>query len=140
MPVAHFQVTDCTPEQERRLLVEGSERYAAVMEAPVERVRIFVQHFDATAVAVGGRPLADSDGAIAYFEAIAMEGRPPATRHRLLSELTDLFVDVLGIERDLVRGMVTEVAPDNWGIAGTPASVLRSAELAERSAAARGGA
>lgn len=139
MPVAHFQVTHCTAEQERRLLVEGSARYASVMSAPVERVRIFVRRFAPTSVAVGGRPLSDSGEQAAYFEAIAMEGRPLEIRHRLLAELTDLLVEVLDIERDLVRGMVTEVEPDHWGIAGTPASVVRSAEITER-AAAQGGA
>lgn len=139
MPVAHFHVTDCTPEQERRLLVEGSERYAAVLGAPVERVRLFVHHQAPTAVAVGGVPLSDTGEATVYFEAIAMQGRPVETRHGLLTELTDLAVEVLGVDRDIVRGRVVEVAPDHWGIAGVPAAVVRAGEIAERAAAARGG-
>lgn len=132
MPVAHIHLTDCTPDQERRLLVEGSERYATVMGAPIERVRIFVHHLPASSVAVGGRPIADTGDPAAYFEAIAMTGRPVATRHRLIAEFTDLLVEVLAIERDLVRGMVVEVEPDHWGIAGMPASRRRATELADR--------
>lgn len=135
MPVAHVHVSAISPEQERRLLVEGSERYAAIMSSPVELVRIFVQQFPATSVAVGGRPLADSGDQAAYFEALTMSGRPLETRHRLLTEFTDLIVEVMGIERSLVRGMVIEVDPEHWGIAGTPASVVRSGEIADRVAA-----
>lgn len=138
MPVAHIHLTNCTPDQERRLLVEGSERYAAVMSAPVELVRIFIHHLATSSVAVGGRPVADSGDQAAYFEAIAMKGRPIETRHGLLAEFTDLLVDVLGIERDLVRGMVVEVEPDHWGIAGIPASRKRAGEIAARAGADKG--
>lgn len=132
MPVAHIHLTHCTPDQERRLLIEGSARYAAVMAAPIERVRIFVHHLSPSSVAVAGMPVAETGTDGVYFDALTLAGRPVETRHGLLAEFTDLLVDVLGIERDLVRGMVVEVEPDHWGIAGVPASQKRAGEIADR--------
>lgn len=132
MPVAHFYVTECSPEQQRRLLLEGGRRYAAVFDSPMERVRVFVHRLPPDGVAVGGRVLAEGGEPAPFFTALAMAGRPAGQRHRLLAELTDLLVDVLGVDRSLVRGQVTEVDPDGWGIAGRPASAVRAAEIAAR--------
>ena len=57
-----------------------------------------------------------------YFTAIVLEGRPVEQRHRLLAELTDLLVDVLGATRSRVRGRIIQVPPDDWAIGGVPAS------------------
>lgn len=132
MPVAHFYVTACGPEQERRLLIEGSRLYAAVLDSPLERVRAFVHHLAPTSVAVAGRIVAEGGDPAPFFSALAMTGRPAEQRHRLLAELTDLLADVLRVDRSLVRGHVIEVDPDNWGIAGRPASAVRAAEIAAR--------
>lgn len=138
MPVAHFYVTTCGPEQEHRLLVEGSRRYAAALDAPLDRVRLFVHRLAPASVAVGGRTVAEGGGPAPFFTALAMVGRPVEQRHRLLSELTDLLVDVLGVDRSLVRGHVVEVDPDGWGIGGEPASLVRAAEITARRAANSG--
>lgn len=132
MPVAHFYVTACTPEQERRLLIEGSRLYAAVLDAPLNRVRAFVHHLAPTGVAVAGRIVAEGGDPSPFFTALAMAGRPAEQRHRLLAEMTDLLIDVLQVDPPLVRGQVIEVDPDNWGIAGKPASLVRAAEIAAR--------
>ena len=133
MPVAHFYLTSCTQAQERRLLEEGSVRYAAVLDAPVDRVRMFVHHHPATAMATAGRIVAETGRHAPYLTALVLRGRPIATRHRLIAELTDLVVEVLGVDRALVRVHIVEVDPDGWGIAGVPASVIRRDELAARS-------
>ena len=57
-----------------------------------------------------------------YFTAIVLEGRPVEQRHRLLAELTDLIVEVLGATRSRVRGRIIQVPPDDWAIGGVPAS------------------
>ncbi len=61
-----------------------------------------------------------------------LRGRPVEQRHRLLAELTDVLVDVLGVRRAVVRGRIVPVDPDDWGIGGVPASSARAAEIAAR--------
>jgi phenylpyruvate tautomerase PptA (4-oxalocrotonate tautomerase family) len=135
VPIAQIHLTACTPAQRRRLLLEGSERYAAVLEAPLTRIRLFVQQYPAEAVAVAGRVVADSGQHAPFFHALIFRGRPVSVRHRLIAELTDLIVDVLEVDRILVRGLVTEVDPDGWGIGGVPASIVRRDEIAAREGA-----
>jgi 4-oxalocrotonate tautomerase family enzyme len=142
VPVAHFYLTACTEEQERRLLEDGSARYAAILESPLERVRIFVHHHPPASTAVGGRVVADTGQHAPYFSALMLRGRPVEQRHQLLNELTELLAEILCADRSLIRGLITEVDPDGWGIGGVPASVLRADEIAARAAdrAGRGAA
>lgn len=135
MPVAHFYLTACTEAQQRRLLEEGSVRYAAVLGSPLDRVRIFVHHVPASGVAIAGEVVADSGQHAPYFTALMLQGRPVEQRHRLLGELTDLLTEILGADRSRIRGMITEVDPDRWGIGGVPASVVRAEEIEARAAA-----
>lgn len=134
MPVAHFYLTGCSDEQLRALIVAASRRYAQVLDSPIERVRVFVHRLDPAAFALGGVPVAETGSTAPYFEALMMRGRPPEKKTRLLAEFTDLLVEVLGADRGLVRGLVTEIDPDNWAIAGRPASVVRAAEIEARAA------
>ena len=69
-----------------------------------------------------------------YFTAIVLAGRPAAQRQALLEALTAVIVDALGVAPDAVRGQIVEVLPENWGIAGRPASAVRSGEIAARAA------
>ncbi|MFV0457856.1 MAG: tautomerase family protein [Actinomycetales bacterium] len=135
MPVAHFHLTDCSDEQRRDLLVQASRSYAEILQAPIERVRIFVHALPAAAVAVGGVPLDETGGTAPYFTALMMRGRPEQVRARLLAEFTDLCVSVLGAQRDSVRGLITEIDPAGWGIGGRPASAVRADEIAQRARA-----
>lgn len=132
MPVAHFHLTACTDAQLRHLLTDATARYAAILESPVDRVRIFVHRLDPSEFAIGGVPVGESGRQAPYFEALMMRGRPPQKRTELLATLTDVLVEVLGVDRDGVRGLVTEIDPDGWGIAGVPASVVRAGEIAAR--------
>jgi 4-oxalocrotonate tautomerase family enzyme len=132
VPVAHIYVTECTDAQERRLHEEGSRRYASVLGSPLDRVRLFVHHLPPTGVSVGGETVAETGRHSPYFTALILRGRPVAQRHELLRELTDLVVEILGAGRGLVRGLITEVDPDGWGVGGVPASVVRARETAAR--------
>ncbi len=138
MPVAHFYLTSCTEDQERRLLEEGSVRYAAALDAPMDRVRMFVHHHPATGMATAGRAVSQTGMHAPYITALVMQGRPVETRHRLLAELTDLVVEVLEVDRALVRAHIIEVDPDGWGIGGVPAAVIRRDEIAARNQEASG--
>ncbi|MFC5138511.1 4-oxalocrotonate tautomerase family protein [Actinomycetospora rhizophila] len=134
MPVLELHLVDGdhAPDEHARLLELLSRRYAEVLESPLERVRAYLTLHAREHWAVGG-----STGAAPapYFTAIVLEGRPVEQRHRLLAEVTDLIVGVLGVERSRVRGRIIQVPPDDWAIGGVPASGARRDEIAARAAA-----
>lgn len=124
MPVAHLYAA-ATPAQQRELLVRGSALYAEVLESPIERIRVYL--VEPTAVAVGGEV-----GTAPYFTAVVLAGRPAGQRAELLRRFTELLVEVLDVPVGEVRGQVVEVRPENWGIGGVPASVVRAAPAGRR--------
>jgi phenylpyruvate tautomerase PptA (4-oxalocrotonate tautomerase family) len=125
----HLVEGDHAPAAVARLLEAASRRYAEVLESPLERIRAYATLHPREHWAVGGV----TGGAPApYFTAIVLEGRPVEQRHRLLAELTDLLVDVLGVTRSRVRGRLIQVPPDDWAIGGVPASGARRDEIAAR--------
>ena len=132
MPIAHFHVVDPTPGQQRRIIEEATRIYAEAFDSDPERIRIFVQAYPATAVGVGGVLVSDGAAPAPFFTALAMGGRPVQQRQRVLKEFTEMLVEVLGADRESIRGRVVDIVPENWGIGGEPASVLRAAEIAAR--------
>lgn len=138
MPVAHFHVPQgiADDHQKRSLLIQSSKSYSAILQSPIERVRTFFVEYDPKSVAAAGEIVAESGLSATYFTAIVLAGRPVAQRRELLAAFTDLLVDILEVERTLVRGQIIEVSPENWGIAGILASAMRSAEISEREARA----
>jgi phenylpyruvate tautomerase PptA (4-oxalocrotonate tautomerase family) len=109
-----------TPAQHAELLVAMSSRYAEVTEVPLERVRAHVTLHPPELWAVGGIPA--SGQSTPYFMAVLLADQPAELRRRLLGALTDLVVDVLGVDRRLVHGEIVPVQPDDWAVGGVPAS------------------
>lgn len=140
MPVLNIQLVegDYSAEQHERLLIETSRFYAEVLKSPIERVRVFIQLHKPELVAIAGEPASRNGLRAPYFHFLALEGRPLEERQKLLAGFTDILVEVLGVERSLVRGGCWPIAPENWAIGGTPASVLRAAEVKARADAAAG--
>lgn len=133
MPILEVHLVEGmhTPAQHTELLETMSARYADILGSPPERVRAFLtlhrpEHW-ATGGATGGR-------SAPYFTALVLESRPAHQRHRLLAAFTDVLVDVLGVDRRLVRGRIVPVHPDDWAIGGVPATAARAAEIAARAA------
>lgn len=141
MPIltVNLQRDAYTRDQLHRLLVGASELYARVLESPLERVRVFLNLIDPGALAVGGRIVEKGGVKAPFFEAILMEGRPAEQKRRLMQEVTDLIENVLEVERAHIRGVCWSVPPEDWCIAGTPASEKRAEEIAARSGGVRGG-
>jgi 4-oxalocrotonate tautomerase family enzyme len=125
----HLVEGDHAPAAIARLLEAASRRYAEVLESPLERIRAYATLHPREHWAVGG---ATGGAPAPYFTAVVLEGRPVEQRHRLLADLTDLLVDVLGATRSRVRGRIIQVPPDDWGIGGVPASGARRDEIAAR--------
>ncbi len=134
MPILNVHLVDGlhTPEQHSRLLTEMSARYAEVLGSAMERLRAYLTLHPPGHWATAGVPADVAPVSAPYFTAIVLEGRSPEQRQRVLAELTDILVDVLGVRRELVRGHVVRVHPDDWGIGGIPASAARAAEIRDR--------
>lgn len=136
MPIAHFHLVETAyPDAVvERLLVEASRSYAEILDSPIDRVRAFAVRYAPSEVAVGGSVVAAGATPAPYFTAIVLAGRPMAQRHALAARFTDLIVDILGAERQLVRGQILEVLAENWFIAGDPAGAVRASEIESRAA------
>src|SRR5690606_41267166 len=101
-----------------------STRYAEVTGVPRDRVRAHVTLHRPELWANGGIP---ADGRSApYFTAVVFADQPAEVRRRLLGALTDLIVDVLGVDRRLVHGEAIPVQPDDWAIGGVSAAAPRA--------------
>ncbi|MGH8518174.1 MAG: tautomerase family protein, partial [Panacagrimonas sp.] len=119
-----------------KLLVESSKLYANVLKSPMDRVRVVIHLHKPSMVAVAGVLMNQGGKSAPFFFFLALLGRPIEERHALLTGFTDLVVEILGAERSAVRGGCWTIAPEDWGIGGTPASVLRAAEVKARADAA----
>lgn len=139
MPVVNFHLID-TPANRAAVepLLKGAcALYAEVLGAPIERIRAFAS-FHQPAHFLAGGALCSAGGQNApFFDFIVLDGRPLEQRHRLLAGFTELLVEVLGVERDAVRGCCRRVPPEDWAIGGVPASEKRSQEIAARAAQAQ---
>lgn len=136
MPILNIHLAEGlhSDEQQRRLLIETSKAFAAGLQSPIERVRVFIETHKPQQVAVGGVPVKESGVSAPYFHFIVLKGRSLEARHQLIRDFTDIIVEVLGVERALVRGGCWPIEPEDWSIGGTPASVLRATEVAARAA------
>ena len=140
MPILHFHLVEgqYEAEQHERLLVESSRLFAEVLRCPIDRVRVFIHLFRPELTAVGGVLVSDSAARAPYFSFIVLEGRSLEDRQRLMAGFTDIMVEALGVQRELVRGGIVPVHPDNWSIGGVPGSALRRDEIAARASVAGG--
>lgn len=139
MPIVNFHLLDqeyCCDQQEQ-LLLEASRLYAEVLRCPIDRVRAFISLYPARQMAVGGVLCSARRQSAPYFTFIVLEGRPLEERQRLLAGFTDLLERILGAPRELIRGGVTRIEPEDWAIGGVPASVERQAEVQARAKAAQ---
>ncbi len=136
MPIVNFHLVEgmSTPEQDERLLIGACQLYAEVLKAPMERIRAFITPHRPGQFAVAGGLCVRNGLHAPYFEFIVLEGRSLEDRHRLMRRFTDLLVDTLNVRRDLIRGSCRRVEPQDWAIAGEPASVIRKDEVAARAA------
>jgi 4-oxalocrotonate tautomerase len=141
MPVMQIHITrGChAPAKIEALLVRCSEHFASVLECPVERIRVFAIEHPADRTCIGGKLVSDGGSAAPYFSFVLMQGRSTEMKHKLMSGFTDLIEELLEVPRSVIRGGIVPVAPEDWSIAGVPASDVRKDEIRARSEAASGG-
>ena len=146
MPVAHINVLQGHSRAVlRQLVVEVSETVARVLNAPKERLEVWVTEIDPDLWGVCGVPASEvlaekprESVEMPFIRMVIMEGRPLEMRHALIKEVTETVAKVLGTDQPRIRLQLTEIPPDGWGIGGVPASVARAAEIEARRLAAQG--
>ena len=137
MPIVEYRIVAGRHDDAEvaALLNRSCELLSDVLEAPLERVRAVAHDIPPARFSVGGTLVSDGAEEAPYFSFFLLDGRTTEQRARLLAGFTDLIVECLGTPRELVRGGVWIVAPEDWSIAGVPASTARRAEVAARAAA-----
>ncbi len=53
---------------------------------------------------------------------LILEGRPAETKRALIKELTDAVERALGVRRESIRVLLTEIPPEDWAVGGIPMS------------------
>lgn len=136
MPVVNFHLVEgyCSAEQKNRLIKDSSQLYSQVLRSPMERVRAMITLHGADEFASVGEATGVNGLHAPFFEFIVLEGRPLDERQALMSGFTKLLVEILAVERSLVRGRCIRVEPQDWSIGGLSADVLREQEIRERAA------
>jgi 4-oxalocrotonate tautomerase family enzyme len=142
MPIANIHVLAGHPRPVlQQLLREASATLARVIESPVDRLQVWITEVDPALYAIAGEP-ADlvlqhtprAEAEIPLIRMALMEGRSTQKLHEVMAAMSEVTARVLGANPTRVRVQIDHVVPDRWAIGGQPASVLRAAELAVRSA------
>lgn len=137
MPILEYRLAEgqYTDEQVSDLLLASARLYAEVLKSPLDRVRVVALTYKPQHAVVGGHLVSEGGPSAPWFHFLVLEGRPVEECQALITGFTDLVVSALGVERSLVRGGCWPIPAQYWGIAGTPASVMRAKEIAARAEA-----
>ena len=143
MPVANIHVLAGHPRPVLKLLLrEASAAFAQAIEAPPERLQVWITEVDPELYAIAGEPADEvlqrvprGQAEIPLIRMALMEGRSTEMLHRVMADLSEVVARVLGGDPQRVRVQIDPIHPDRWSIGGVPASRARAAELAARAAA-----
>ena len=143
MPVANIHVlAGHSRPLLKQLLREASAAFAKAIDAPADRLQVWITEVDPELYAIAGEPADEvlqkqprAQTEIPLIRMALMEGRPVATLHRVMADLSEVTARVLGGDPQRVRVQIDQVHPDRWAIGGVAASISRAGELAQRAAA-----
>lgn len=143
MPVANIHVLAGHPRPVlQQLLREAAAALARAIDAPTERLQVWITEVDPTLYAIAGEPADEvlqrtvrAEAEIPLVRMALMEGRPTETLHRVMADMSAVVARVLGGDPQRVRVQIDHIHPDRWSIGGVPASRARAAEIAQRAAA-----
>ena len=122
------------PELKSELLRRTAELFAEITESPIDRIRTQVHELPADSFAVGGIAIAESGAQAPFITLDLLEGRPIEQHRALIERMSALVADLVGVQLDRVRLRINVVPTTSWGIAGVPASELRTVEIERRRA------
>jgi 4-oxalocrotonate tautomerase family enzyme len=137
MPVAHIRVLEGhSKKQLRDLVCEVSETIARILQAPKDRLEVWVTEINPDLWGVCGIPASEvlqvaslETTEMPFIQMVLMEGRSTELHHALIREISAVVNRVLGTELQRIRMHISETKPDLWGIGGVPASIIRAAEI-----------
>ncbi len=138
MPILEYHLTAGAHRDDdiAELLLASSKLYAEALDSPIDRIRVVATLHAPQHMAVGGQLISEGGALAPYFHFLVLQGRPDEQCQSLISGFTDLVERILRVERRTIRGGCWAIPATHWGIAGTPASALRAAELQARAARA----
>lgn len=142
MPVANIHLLAGHPRPLlKQLLREASAAFAQAIDAPPERLQVWITEVDPELYAIAGEPADEvmqrvprGQAEIPLIRMALMEGRSTEMLHRVMADLSAVVARVLGGDPQRVRVQIDHIHPDRWSIGGVPASKARAAELAARAA------
>lgn len=142
MPVAHVRVLKGhSPEQLRQVVVDVSAVVMKVLQAPADRLEVWVTEIDHALWGISGFPAQEAllnksmyDVEMPFIQMVLMEGRSKEQHHALIDQVTAAVANALGANKERIRIHISETKPDLWGIGGVPASIRRAAEIQARAA------
>ena len=120
------------PELKAALLRRTAELFAEITESPIDRIRTQVHELPGDSFAVGGVSIAASGDQAPFVTLDLLAGRPLEQHAALVTRMSALVADLVGVPLERVRLRINEVAPTSWGIGGVQASDLRRAEIEQR--------
>lgn len=134
MPVVQFYLaqTKMTPERCQALVQQASQLMASHLEAPLARIRVFINLYAGEQIGATGQAIKDNDVFAPYFECTLLAGRSLDQRQTLMRALVHLLAEVTQADISLIRGCCRLVQPEDWFISDQPASVIRQAEIQQR--------
>ena len=140
MPVAHINVLQGhSKETLKKVIHDVSNVMIDVLAAPKDRLEVWVTEIDPDLWGIEGEPASEvlkrkprGQVEMPYVEMVLMEGRPVEQHHKMITQVTDVLVKNLGTDRGRIRVHIANCKPDNWGIGGTAAAILRKAEIEAR--------
>ncbi len=138
MPVLQIHLTrGChSPEKVEALLLRCSEHFASVLDCPLDRIRAYALEHAPERCCIGGKLVSAGASPAPYFSFVLLQGRSDEAKRQLMVGFTDLIEQLLQVPRSMIRGGIVPVAPEDWCIAGVPASEARQTEIEARKRAA----
>ncbi len=142
MPAAQINLLQGHPRDRlRQLIADVSDAMARILDAPKERLEVWVTEVDPELWGICGEPAREvlqrqprEQVEMPFVQMVLLAGRPKEQHHAVIAELTAIIERVLGTAPGRTRIQIAEVAPDSWGIGGRPAAVVRAAEIEARAA------
>lgn len=140
MPVAHINVLKGhSRPQLRKAIVDVSAVLMRVLEAPADRLEVWVTEIDPELWGISGVPAKEvlegnpmKEVEMPFIQMVIMRGRSKEQHHALIEGVTAAVANALEMGPQKIRLHIAETEPDLWGIGGVPASVRRAAEIQAR--------
>ncbi len=140
MPVAHINLLKGHSRLVlQQIIAETSDAMARILEAPKDRLLVWITEHDPGLWGVAGAPAeqalaraAREDVEMPFVQMVLMEGRPKEQHHRMIEEISAIIHGALGTDKNRIRIHIASANPDFWGIGGVPSSISRAKEIEAR--------